>query len=116
MRSAPTLKIWITPLASVAMLEKLALSKMAFCKAPALSSASSAFLRIGDLGWRDFVHHLQRRIAQHALSADVKNLDHAVGVGGDAGEISAVENGLLQGAGFEQRLFGLPADRRSRLA
>jgi len=29
MRSAPTLKIWMTPLASVAMLEKFALLKMA---------------------------------------------------------------------------------------
>src|SRR5258706_10861267 len=42
MRSAPTLKIWITPLASVAMLEKLALLKMARCRAPAFSTASSA--------------------------------------------------------------------------
>src|SRR5688572_11478322 len=42
MRSAPTLKIWMTPLASVAMLEKLALLKIAFCRAPALSSVSSA--------------------------------------------------------------------------
>src|ERR1700733_9801667 len=41
MRSAPTLKIWMTPLASVAMLEKLALLKMAFCKAPVLSSVSA---------------------------------------------------------------------------
>src|SRR5258706_9839341 len=40
MRSAPTLKIWMTPLASVAMLEKLALLKMALCRAPALSRAS----------------------------------------------------------------------------
>ena len=45
MRSAPTLKIWMTPFSSVAMLEKLALLKMAFCRAPALSSASSACLR-----------------------------------------------------------------------
>jgi len=30
MRSAPTLKIWMTPRASVAMLEKFALLKMAF--------------------------------------------------------------------------------------
>ena len=44
-RSAPTLKIWITPLASVAMLEKLALLKIALCNAPALSSSSSARLR-----------------------------------------------------------------------
>jgi hypothetical protein len=33
MRSAPTLKIWITPFASVAMLEKLALLKIARCSA-----------------------------------------------------------------------------------
>ena len=39
-RSAPTLKIWMTPLASVAMLEKLALLKMALCNAPVFSSAS----------------------------------------------------------------------------
>jgi hypothetical protein len=32
----------MTPLASVAMLEKLALLKIAACSAPALSSASSA--------------------------------------------------------------------------
>gem|GEM_PF-103228 len=38
--SAPTLKIWITPFASVAMLEKLALLKIASCKAPVLSSVS----------------------------------------------------------------------------
>src|ERR1700690_90962 len=40
MRSAPTLKIWITPFASVAMLEKLALLKIAFCRAPVLSRVS----------------------------------------------------------------------------
>src|SRR3954462_7852507 len=40
MRSAPTLKIWMTPFASVAILEKLALLKIAFCKAPAVSRAS----------------------------------------------------------------------------
>ena len=35
----------MTPFASVAMLEKLALLKIALCNAPALSSASSARLR-----------------------------------------------------------------------
>jgi hypothetical protein len=45
MRSAPTLKIWMTPFASVAILEKLALLKIARCRAPALSSVSSASLR-----------------------------------------------------------------------
>ena len=41
MRSAPTLKIWMTPLASVAMLEKLALLKIALCSAPVVRSASA---------------------------------------------------------------------------
>src|ERR1700684_1688048 len=41
MRSAPTLKIWMTPFASVAMLEKLTLLKIARCKAPVLSNASA---------------------------------------------------------------------------
>jgi hypothetical protein len=36
------LKIWITPLASVAMLEKLALLKIALCSAPILTLDSSA--------------------------------------------------------------------------
>jgi hypothetical protein len=45
MRSAPTLNIWMTPWASVAMLEKLALLKMARCRAPALSRAASACVR-----------------------------------------------------------------------
>jgi hypothetical protein len=35
------LKIWITPLASVAMEEKLALLKIALCRAPILTSDSS---------------------------------------------------------------------------
>jgi hypothetical protein len=41
MRSAPTLKIWITPFASVAMLEKLALLKIALWSAPVFSRASA---------------------------------------------------------------------------
>src|SRR5205807_3378290 len=40
MRSAPTLKIWMTPRSSVAVLEKLALLKIAACKAPALNRTS----------------------------------------------------------------------------
>src|SRR5947207_15375643 len=40
MRSAPTLNICMTPFSSVAMLEKLALLRIAFCKAPVLSKAS----------------------------------------------------------------------------
>src|SRR6185369_16555462 len=40
-RSAPTLKIWITPLASVAIDEKLALLKIALFRSPALTIDSS---------------------------------------------------------------------------
>ena len=40
----------MTPFASVAMLEKLALLKIALCRAPALSSASSACLRARVVG------------------------------------------------------------------
>ena len=42
MRSAPTLKIWITPFSSVAMLEKLALLKIASWSAPVLIFSSRA--------------------------------------------------------------------------
>src|SRR6476619_1642390 len=41
MRSAPTLNSWMTPFSSVAMLEKLALLKIAFCSAPVFSRAAS---------------------------------------------------------------------------
>ena len=60
------------------------------------------FLRIGDVGRRDPVHHLGGRIAQHPLGADVEDLDHALGVGGDAREIRAIEDGALQGSRLEQ--------------
>jgi hypothetical protein len=51
-RSAPTLKIWMTPFASVAMLEKLALLKIALCRASRFEQrrvrcASRALLDLG---------------------------------------------------------------------
>ncbi len=73
--------------------------------------ARDHFLRIGNVGGRDLVHHLGGRVAQHALGADVEDLDDALFVGGDAGEVCAVEDRALQGAGFEQRFFGLLARR-----
>jgi hypothetical protein len=45
MCSAPTLKSWITPLAAVAILENMALLKIARCSVPAWCKASSARLR-----------------------------------------------------------------------
>src|SRR4029077_10289248 len=44
-RSAPTLKIWITPPASVAMLEKFGLLKIARCSAPVLSRVTASAAR-----------------------------------------------------------------------
>src|SRR4051794_17568044 len=41
MRSAPMLKSWMMPFSSVAMIEKLALVRIAFCSAPALSNVVS---------------------------------------------------------------------------
>ena len=67
--------------------------------------AGDDFLGIGDVGGGDLVHHLGRGVAQHALGADVEDLDDALGVGGDAGEVGAVEDRALQGARLEQRLF-----------
>ncbi len=38
-------------------------------------------------------------------AADVEDLDDALGVGGDTGEVGAVEDCVLQGAGLEQRFL-----------
>ena len=67
--------------------------------------ARDHFLRIGDVGRRDLVHHVGGRVAQHALGADVEDLDDALRVGGDAREVGAVEDRVLQGPRFEQRLL-----------
>ena len=64
--------------------------------------ARDHFLWIGNIGRRDLVHHVCGRIAQHAFSADVENLNDAFRVGGDTREVGAVENRVLQGAGFKQ--------------
>ena len=62
------------------------------------------FLRIGDVGRRDRVHHVGGGVAEHPLGTDVENLDDAVGIGGDAGKVGAVEDRALQRAGLQQRL------------
>jgi len=54
------------------------------------------FIRIGNVGRRDLVHHFGGRIAQHALGADIEDLDDALRVGGNTREIGAVENRALQ--------------------
>src|SRR3954468_2797051 len=51
MRSAPTLNTWMIPRSSVAMIEKLALVKIAFCNAPALRRAFwTRALGVGAIG------------------------------------------------------------------
>ena len=67
--------------------------------------ARDHFLRIGDIGRGDLVHHVGGRIAQHALGADIEYLNDAFLVGGDTREVGAVENRVLQGSRFEQSLF-----------
>jgi hypothetical protein len=67
--------------------------------------ARDQLLRIGNVGRCDRVHHFGGRVAQHALGADVENLNHALRVGGDTREVGAVENRALQGACLEQRLL-----------
>src|SRR5688500_5982880 len=55
MRSAPTLKIWMTPFASVAMLEKLALLKIALCNAPLVRRASASRTSTGTVALRSVI-------------------------------------------------------------
>ena len=73
--------------------------------------ARDHFLRIGDVGRRDLVHHLRGRVAQHPLGADIEDLDDALRVRGDAREVGAVEDRALQGPGLQQYLFGLLSRR-----
>src|ERR1035438_10003334 len=63
------------------------------------------FLRIGDIGRGDLVHHVGRQVAQHALGADIEDLNDALLVGGDTREVGAVENCGLQGPCLQQSLF-----------
>ena len=69
--------------------------------------ARDHLLRVGNVGRRDLVHHVGGRVTQHPLGADVEDLDDALRVGGDAREVGAVEDRVLQRPGLEQRLFRL---------
>ena len=63
--------------------------------------------RIGNVGWGDFVHHFGRCVTEHSFRADVEYLNDALRVSGDAREIRAVENSLLQRPRLKQRLVSL---------
>jgi len=45
---------------------------------------------------RDLVHHVGGGVTKHPLGADVEDLNDALGVGGDAREVGAVEDRALQ--------------------
>src|ERR1051325_1714317 len=69
--------------------------------------ARDDFLRVGNIGGGDLVDHVGGYITEHAFSAYIEDLNDASLVGRDAGEVGAVENRILQRAGFNQGLFGL---------
>jgi hypothetical protein len=66
-------------------------------------------LRVRDVGRGDLVDDVRRREAQHPLGADVENLDDALLIGGDAGEVGAVEDGVLQRASLDLFAAQLPS-------
>src|SRR5664280_3901819 len=75
-----------------------------------LSALARAISSCGsEMSAGDLVHHFAGRVAKHPLGADVEDLYDALGVGGDAREIGAVENRALQGARLEQHFFGVIA-------
>ena len=75
-----------------------------------LSAAARPITSCGivKVGGCDLIDDLGGRVAEHALGADVEDLDDALGVGGNAREIGAVEDCALQGAGCQQS-FGAPS-------
>ena len=67
--------------------------------------ARDDFLGVGNVGGGDVVDDFGGGVAEHALGAHVEELDDAFFVGGDAGEVGAVEDGVLEGSGFEEGGF-----------
>ena len=62
-------------------------------------------LWIGNIRRSNGVEHFQRGVSQHALGTDVKDLNDALRIGGDAGEVGAVKDRVLQCTGLKQSLF-----------
>ena len=67
------------------------------------------FMRVGNIGRCDLVHHIRGLVAQHALRTDIEDLDDTLLVSGDTGKVGAVEDGALQCTCLEQRFFSLLA-------
>ena len=66
--------------------------------------ARDQLLWVGDVGRRDLVRHVGGRVPEHPLGADVEDLNDPFRVGGDAGEVRAVEDGALERARLQQGL------------
>jgi hypothetical protein len=75
--------------------------------------ARDHFLGIGDVGRRDPVDDFRRFIAEHPLGADVEQLDDALLVRGDAREVRAAEDRVLEGSGLEQSFPAAGLDHSS---
>jgi hypothetical protein len=56
------------------------------------------------------VEYIVGGIAEHAFGADIEDLDHALFIGGNAGEVGAVEDCVLQGPGFQQGFLAFEFD------
>ena len=69
------------------------------------NGARDELLRIGDLGRGYLVQDFGGGVAQHALRADVEQLDDTLLVGCDAREVGAVEDGVLERPRLDQGLF-----------
>ena len=128
MRSAPTLKSWMTPFSSVAMLEKLALLRMAFCSAPVLSRAASRRTSVTtSASWRGMgmwigagtgmavggnVHFTKRTHVRKASRASFYKTNR--GGAGDAPRL--LQNEPTFENGQDAPLRGRVRDRRNRLS
>ena len=66
--------------------------------------AHDHLLRIGNIGRSDLVDNVCDRVAQHALRADVEQLNNPPFISRDDREIGAAENGVLQGPHLQQKL------------
>jgi len=62
------------------------------------------FERVGDIGRGNLVDDIGGSEPQHQLGAGIEQLNNPHFVGGDDGEIGAVQYGLLQRAGFHNQL------------
>ncbi len=69
---------------------------------PQRAGARNDFLWIVDVAGVELVDHFGGRVTEHALGADVEELNDALLVGGDDREVGAGEDSVLQRPGFQE--------------